>query len=490
MAQSEKVAVIDVGSNSCRLVIYERQGSALLPYFNEKSMAGLGRNLSQSGVLYPNGKRKALETFRRFQAILEGLGISNVIAVATAAVREAEDGPAFKVEAEQALNTRLRILSGADEGRLSARGVIFGRGTFDGIAADLGGSSVEIESCSVGDDRQGETYLLGPLARIEDQHLSLEKRRKRIAKILDKSKLLATSPRQLVAVGGAWRNIAMVHMMLTDYPLRVVNQYPLSRKALATVLSAVTDAEKDEALRERLGKVAKKRYDTMVHAALVLEGLLLKAGLKQASIAAYGLREGVIADLLGDLERGDNLTDAIRLYLNLGDASMAFGSSLDDFVSGIFKRSHPDRRLIQATCQMADAGARMHPDHRPDLIYHQVVRAPLPWFDHRGRLIAAFAMASRYTFKFEAPSELQRLYDHSDVKLARTLGTAMRLGGAFSGRSSSILTTAKLEKTSSELILRVWKKNEDMVSGTVKRRLRQLAELIGREPAIEIVDRF
>ncbi len=486
----EKVAVIDVGSNSCRMVIYERSGSALLPYFNEKTLAGLGRNLSQSGRLYPTGRRKALETLRRFRATLEGLGVSDFVAVATAAVREAKDGPDFQIEAAEALGRPLRILSGADEGRLSALGVRFGLGKFSGIIADLGGSSVEFQACPSRKPEPGESFLLGPLARGEDQALPVQKRKAILLEHLAKSKFLISKPETIIAVGGAWRNVAAVHMMLTNYPLRVVNRYPLSRKALEQVIEAMARADRDDALKARIGKVAKKRYDTMLHATIVLDSILETSGLKSASISAYGLRDGVLNEDIEMPSASQTLADTIQLYFNLSEASMAFGSSLYDFIGPLLAKNHPDKKLIQAICLMGDAGARMHPDHRPDLIFQHILRAPLPWLDHRGRLMAAYSLASRYTYKFAIPEAFQSLQSSTDQRFAHILGTAMRLGGAFSGRSSSILTTAKLEKHKSELVLRIWRKNEDMVSGTVKRRLRQLAELMELEPAIELADRF
>lgn len=491
MSGPEKIAVIDVGSNSCRLVIYEHIGAALLPYFNEKTMAGLGRNLSETGVLFPDGRIKALDTLRRFRAILEGLGITNIVAVATAAVREAEDGAAFQDAAAAALGLPLTVLSGADEGRLSAQGVLTGFGDVSGIVADLGGSSIEIQACDKGKmSSEAESFLLGPLARIADAETSMEARRGAILQALAASRALADHPGTLIAVGGAWRNLAVVHMMLTDYPLRVVNGYRLNRKALGLVIEALGRAERDKTLQQKIEKIAKKRYGTMLHAALVLDGLLETSKVKAATISAYGLRDGVVGERLGTLGQGDSLTDTSQLFMNLSEDSMAFGSCLAEFVAPLFGTDHPDWGTITATCQIADAGARMHPDHRPNLIFQQVVRAPLPRLDHRARLLAASSVAWRYTFRFQIPGQMRALMSEQDQVFARILGTAMRLGGAFSGRSSSILTTSKLERNETALTLRVWKKNEDMVSGTVKRRLRQLSGLLDLEPRIEIVERF
>jgi len=482
--EPEKIAVIDVGSNSCRLVIYERAGAALLPYFNEKSTAGLGRGLPETGMLSPDGKKKALKTFRRFNAILSGLGVRKIYAVATAAVREAEDGPAFREEAEHALGVSLRVLSGVEEGRVSALGVATGFRRAKGLVADLGGSSMELQRVGKGADQAaGETYLLGPLARADDQSLPIDKRRKMIGKILATSELLPLQSGRLFAVGGAWRNVAAVHMELSGYPLGVIHGYDLDRKALDQVIKAASDVDQ----QTRLMRVSKRRYETLLHAALVLDCLMERAGADSVHISAYGLREGLVADAEA-MAGEDGLLDTTSLYFKLSDASLAFGDDLFRFVEPVLGQVDLSVDALRATCLMADAGARLHPDHRCQLVFEQVLRAPIPVLTHEQRLFAALAIAARYSFKFEPPPEIAAIIPGQLGADAKLVGTAMRLGGVFSGRSAQILKSACLRLDADELSLRVLEKNRDMVSSTVKRRLQQLANLLQTGSRTEIVD--
>lgn len=461
------------------MVIYERAGGALLPYFNEKTMAELGRGLQNTGHLNPKGVAIGLETLERFKAILTSLGITDVFAVATAAVRVAEDGGAFREQAERALGVPLRILSGAEEGRLSAKGVSIGFRNARGLVADLGGSSLELCPLDAAEGPKGETYLLGALARSADDDLPLSKRRKQIRKVIAESELLAARPKTIFAVGGSWRNVAAVHMMLSNYPLGVIHAKMLTRHDLDRVIEAAEGARHHKSIRHRLQSVAKRRYQSLLHVALVLDTLLDQAGLNKVVMSAYGLREGVLAE--GAEIIGDGLVDSVDLFLRLPDASRAFGLELFQFVLPIVERLELSKTLVQAICLMADAGGRMHPDHRVNLVFDQVLRAPLPNLKHEDRIFAALSVASRYSANFELAPDLAAITSPKARVHARTLGAAMRLAAVFSGRSAALLSHTQLEVADTQLRLHIREEDHALVSETVRRRHKQLAEALGLE---------
>ena len=484
MKSAEKIAVVDIGSNSCRMVIYEQSGAALIPYFNEKTMAGLGRDLSETGRLSPAGSELALQTFHRFRAIATSLNIKNVRAVATAAVREASDGAEFKKRAEEILDAPIKVLSGADEGRLSAVGVSIGFINPRGLIADLGGTSMELRP--VDRDAVGESFLLGPLARSQDTALSFDKRRKVMRKILANSELVQNASGQdLFAVGGAWRNVAAVHMMLRDYPLRVAHGYKMSQDDVENVIEAAELAQSDKLTREQLLGVSKRRFDTLPHASLLLKTLMEQLDIDKVNISSFGLRDGVAADGL-EVDGASGLLDAVPLFLRSTPQSRLFGRELFNFIEPISKGFKKRETLLRAICSMADAGARMHPDHRAQLVYEQVLRAPVPALSHSERLFAAYAAASRYTFKLKEDPSYSRLLGLAAKRRAKVLGTAMRLGSVYSGRSGSILATAKLATNNGMLIMTVDKNYSDLVSETVERRLNQLAGLMQLQPHLTI----
>ncbi|MEM7328468.1 MAG: Ppx/GppA family phosphatase [Pseudomonadota bacterium] len=484
MKPVEKIAVIDIGSNSCRMVIYEQSGAALIPYFNEKTMAGLGRDLSQTGRLSPSGQELALKTFYRFKAITASLNITDIRAVATAAVREADDGAAFKARAEKILGVPIKILSGADEGRMSALGVAAGFIKPDGLIADLGGTSMEIRP--IKGDTKGESFLLGPLARADDAELPVSKRAKAIRKVLTQSQFKVPDRKGgLFAVGGAWRNVAAVHMMLCGYPLRVAHGYRMTLNDVEDVIEAGQLAQSDKLTREQLMGVSKRRFETLPHAALLLHALMNQVESKDVVFSSFGLRDGIAAEGI-NAKGTSGLLDAVPLFLRSSPQSLAFGRELYSFIHAIADGFDQSETVLRAICMMADAGARMHPDHRAQLVFEQVLRAPLPSLNHGERLFAAYAAASRYTFKFLEDPRYARLLSMSIKRQSKILGTAMRLGSVYSGRSGPILATARIEVEGKTLCMRVQREYGDLVSETVERRLGQLAGLMKLHPRLLI----
>src|SRR5215469_7119324 len=143
-AASQRIGVIDLGSNSLRLVVFERLGSALFPLFNEKVMCGLGRGIASTGRLNPEGVALALINLRRFVAFARAIAVDHLAVLATAAVRDASDGQAFAAEVERQCRVQVKIIDGVGGARRSATGVLAGVRDGEGFVAALGGGSVEL----------------------------------------------------------------------------------------------------------------------------------------------------------------------------------------------------------------------------------------------------------------------------------------------------------------------------------------------------------
>ncbi|MEA2944344.1 MAG: exopolyphosphatase / guanosine-5-triphosphate,3-diphosphate pyrophosphatase, partial [Bradyrhizobium sp.] len=226
--RASSVAVIDIGSNSVRLVVYEAMERSLVSIFNEKTLCGLGREVQTTGLLAPDAVLKALTSLRRFRALCRVMKVGHVHAIATAACRDATNGPDFIAKAERICRVPIEILSGPREAKLSALGVISGIYKPDGIVGDLGGGSLELIDVRGNHVRQGVTLPLGGLALQDTSHKSL-KRAERIVRndISAIVQLKEGRGRTFYAVGGTWRALARIHIIQSEYPLQVMHGYSI-----------------------------------------------------------------------------------------------------------------------------------------------------------------------------------------------------------------------------------------------------------------------
>ena len=487
------VAVIDVGSNSIRLVIHRVEGRAIWTVFNEKVLAGLGRGLSTTGRLSPDGVKAGLAALRRFRAVLDGARPAEVFTAATAAVRESDDGLEFVARVEAETGLKLRVLSGAEEARNSAWGVVAGDPTADGVAGDLGGSSLELIPIVSGQPGVGETLLLGPFSLGAPGPLDAAKvKREALARL--KPVQQRFKAKRFYAVGGAWRNIALMHMAMSDYPLRVVHQYEMSGRDAVEVARLV--ARQSKASLDRIEGVSRKRAETLPYSALVLEAVIERLKVERICMSAFGVREGLILQSMApELRALDPLVEGCAVLGAREGVGDRLGPALEAWLAPGWNALDPvfapgrDRVLLAAACRLCDLGARLHPDHRADLAFDQVLRAPIAGQTHAERAFLATAIFSRYTA--QAPtrpgSNLGRILSHDRLRRARALGAALRLGADLSGHTPELLAASRLGIKKGEVVLTTGRASADLLLGEqTHKRLATLAEALERQPRVKI----
>jgi exopolyphosphatase / guanosine-5'-triphosphate,3'-diphosphate pyrophosphatase len=473
---SRQAAVIDVGSNSVRLVIYRLDGRAIWTVYNEKALAGLGRDLPATGRLSPQGVEIALAAIHRFRALLDGWRAEDVTAAATAAVREAADGPAFLKRIREETGLAVRVLSGEEEARYAALGVIAGQPDAEGVVGDLGGSSLELVRLDGSAPDDGATLPLGPFALGAPRPMDAD----RIQRIIDdalRPHADRFASRHFHAVGGAWRNLALFHMELADYPLHVAHQYEMSRADALSVSRLV--ARQSRASLERMQGLSKKRIETLPYSAVVLEGLIERLGVERVTISAFGVREGLLLDAMDpEVRKRDPLIEGCEALTALRGLSPDLGGALEAWLTPAFDKLRPmfgarDPVLLAAACRLADLGARLHPDHRADLAFEQVLRAPIAGMSHPERAFLASVAFARHTSSPNPPEAdtVARVIGPDRRQRARALGAAVRLGCDLSGRNPRLLEKSSLAIRGERLTLTAAAGWEDMLLGeqTAKR---------------------
>lgn len=485
-------AVVDIGSNSVRLVVYRVEGRAVWTSYNEKVLAGLGRGVAETGRLSPDGVGQALSALRRFRALLDGARVEAVFAVATAAVREAADGAAFVARVAAEAGFEVRVLSGPQEARYSALGVVAGQPDAAGVAGDLGGSSLELVRLGGEGPGEGVTLPLGPFAVAAGAARGFDPaavRREALAQLKPVAARLRTP--EFHAVGGAWRNLALIHMRRTGYPLEVVHEYAAPAAALLETARLVARASRTAF--ERFEGVSRKRGETLPHAAVVLEAVVEALGVQQVRVSAYGVREGLLLEAMSPTVRAaDPLIAGCQSFGERQGMAAALGPALEAWLTPLWASLPPvfaparGLSLLAAACRLADVGARLHPDHRADLAFEQVLRAPVAGQTHPERAFLAAAVFARYT---SAPPErtgpiLARVLSPEQQARARALGAALRLACDLCGRVPALLSAADLLPEPGRLVLASRGFPDLLLGEQTRKRLSVLAEGLGVRPEV------
>ncbi|MEL7151075.1 MAG: Ppx/GppA family phosphatase, partial [Pseudomonadota bacterium] len=326
-----RVGVVDVGSNSVRMVVFDGAARSPAYFFNEKVMAGLGGGMAETGRLNPEGRDRALQAIKRFQRLADAMGIAPLTAVATAAVREATDGPDFCDEVERETGLKLWVIEGPEEAHLSAQGVLLGWPDATGLVCDIGGSSMELAELVQGEVGTCLSSKLGP-QRLKTVKGGKKGRKKAIQSgVSELVSAIGHTGDRLYLVGGSWRAIARIDMDRRGYPLSVLHEYRMSRKGLYATIQHIEDTPTD-ALRARTG-IGESRMSLVPIAAQVLKELVRALKPKDIIVSGYGIREGMLYQQMPQkLRDRDPLIEACR-FAEAKDARMpGFGRRLYEFV--------------------------------------------------------------------------------------------------------------------------------------------------------------
>ena len=486
------VAVVDIGSNSVRLVVYDGLRRSPSPIFNEKILCGLGRGVATKGMLSEDGTRRALAALKRFRALARQIGAKHVYALATAAAREAEKGEEFVAREEKARGANVSVLPGKEEARFAALGVLAGIPEADGIAGDLGGGSLELIDIKDGKLRDGVTLPLGPLRLIDLAEGSIDKAREIVDEALAKADLLKNlKGRTFYAVGGTWRNLAKLHMAQSHYPLHVLHCYRLSREQALSLSSLVSGLSPLSLKKVR--EVSKSRSDTLPFGALVLERLLAHSRPAGVELSVYGVREGLLYSKLPVRKRESDALlascwDFARRYARSPEHELELCDWTDQlFGPGKMKETELQKRLRYAACLLADIGWRAHPDYRAERSLGMISQAAFVGIDHPGRVFLALTVFYRYEGEHD-DSGLTRMLNDEDHQRAHLLSSMFRLAYILSAAMPGMLPKIGLRLGEGKtLVLTLPKKLADLGGERVDKRVSALAAELGRTGKVLIV---
>lgn len=481
--------VLDIGSNSIRLVVYRSRSRAPVPIFNERVICGIGRRLDRTGHLDANGVKKALANLPRYAALTRAMGVEDLDIVATAATRDATDGAEFLATVERIFGRPISQLDGDEEARLGASGVVCAFPDADGIGGDLGGGSLELATLDGGVFGTGHSLPIGHLRLLTDLGSKQDALAKRIDKVLGSADWLHDiSGRRFYAIGGAWRTIARLHMIQAGYPLRVIHNYTLRADRAAEFCKVIAGLSK--ASLPLTEAVPAQRAAALPVSAMVLQRLIKILAPREVVFSALGIREGVLFDRLSEPEKAADPLLLACQDIGARESRFAFGGDeLSEWVAPLFPdESDAARRLRIAVCLLADIGWHEHPDYRAEQVYFRILRLPLIAISHIEKAKLALAVYRRYGGNMDdhALRAVNTLLDSEDIQWSRTLGDGLRLAETLSGGKAELLAGSGLQLGKRRLTLNVDPSMADLVSDVVRTRLSQLAGKLERKYRLDV----
>lgn len=487
------VGIIDIGSNSVRLVVYEGLSRSPTPLFNEKILCGLGAGLETTGRLDDEAVNRTLAALRRFVRLAAQTGADDVFTLATAAAREAQNGPDFIARAEKILNRPVHVLTGAEEARFAAYGVVCGFRDPVGVSADMGGGSVEITAVDHNPEGKGLTLPLGGLRLQDASGGSVEEARRIVREALAGNRVLKEGKGGVFyAVGGTWRALGRLHMARCNYPLHIMHHYEISSDEARKICRRLTKGH--GAAVRGIEAVSSNRRALLPFGAVLLSEIMRVMKPESVIFSALGVREGYLYSLLPDkVKKADPLITAAEEMAVLRSRSPAHaremviwtGKAFDAFGVG---ETRKEKRLRMAACLLADITWRSHPDYRGDQALNLISNANFVGVDHPGRAYLALASYYRHEGLVDdvvAP-ELLAIAPNRIAYRAKVLAALFRIAYQFSAAMPGVLPQIKVAGEADAVLIDVPKSHEDFLGERLDRRIKGLSDVLDRPVSFRI----
>ncbi|WP_162243274.1 Ppx/GppA phosphatase family protein [Devosia sp. Leaf420] len=482
------VAVLDIGSNSVRLVVYERHARSLTPLYNEKSACALGRGIAQSGRLADENVAKAIDAIKRFALVAKMMRVGQVHILATSAVRDAANREEFVSAVEAIIEAPVRVLSGEQEAHYAALGVVAGIPGFEGVMGDLGGGSLELSAISGGRDGEGQSYELGVIRLQDDADGSPKKAATMVREKLATSLLADVVPgKQFAAIGGTWRSLAKLHLELRDYPLHMVQDYVVPAEEMISVCDEIVAAESLKSYPGS-GSASNSRRELVPFGAAVLAEVLRAGKFESVVFSALGVREGYLYGLLSEAEKHvDPLIQGAEELSVLRSRSPAHAADLIEFTAQYFDavgvvETAEEKRVRQVGCLLADIGWRAHPDYRGPQSVDSLAYGSLTGVDHPGRAVLAHMIAVRYDgLKSKSANSLNTLAPAEMIRRGRLLGAMFRVAYPMSAAMPGVLPRIRFRLEGNTIVLALPSDFAFLNGEHLRNRLNQFASFAEHE---------
>lgn len=493
------VAILDIGSNAVRLVIYDGFTRAPVRIHMERRICNLGSDLASTGKLNAEGVAKALDALRRYSGLIEAMKVRHVHAVATAALRDASDGPAFIARVQKEFGLAIRVIDGDAEAHLSALGVLMnglaaGDGNAPCLIGDYGGGSLELILLEGGQVKDKASLPLGShrLHAIKGREARLASIDEHLGKV---GFIKNLSGVDFYALGGAWRSMAKAHMHMVGHPLKVLDHYAIEgRKALE--FSGLMSRQSMASLERTVG-MSKKRLQDMGVAALTMERIFEKISPRQLVFSATGLREGLLYEQLkGSARKEDPLIASCRKVaakISRFDDIYHFNVLARWMMPLFADQEKPFIRLLEASCLLSDLSWFEHEDYQAQHAFERVLVLPLYGVDHPGRVFLALSQYIRYrgflpTYDTSVTTLAKQILPPIDIEIATVVGLAQRIGYLLTGGALALLKQAEIGVTPETITLTLRGRAKMLDAESIAEAMADLASAMGRRAEIAVLE--
>lgn len=488
-ASKDYVAVLDIGSNAVRFVVYDGLNRAPFKIHNERTQCHLGKHLATTGMLNPDGVASAFEAIGRYAGLIKAMKIKQVKAVATAAMRDAKDGGDFIKRVKDEFGLKIDIIEGEEEARLASQGVMMNGLGANGVIGDYGGGSLELivvekdvvkhkTSLPIGAHRlhaiQGEAAQLKAI----DAHLA------------NTPFLQNYQGRDFYAMGGAWRSMARAHMRMIKHPVLMLDHYTIDGKK-ASEYAQFISRQSPASLAKTVGMMEKRVHDIGV-AAMAMSRVFEILKPSRLIFSGTGLREGLLYDQLApDTQREDSLIascEKVAQQVSRFNDHDGF-EALNEWVSPLFAAADAKtKKLLKASCLLSDIGWFEHEDYQADHAFERILVMPFYGIDHAGRAFLALTQYVRYGGDPDKKAAtMAKLLDEKDVTAATVTGLALATGYLLTGGALGLLNDSELILAPKTTTLKLHAKSQMLNAEVVTKAFNKLADAMGKDAVIEAV---
>lgn len=482
---SPQSAIIDIGSNSVRMVLYGGSPRAPDVLFNEKVVPRLGSGIEDGHLAQP-AMDLALRGLRRFALILQDLGIEDVETVATAAVREAINRDAFLAQV-RAAGLHPRVVSGEEEARLSAMGVIGAFPGARGVVADLGGGSLELVSVTDGTCGEGTSLPLGSLRLPALAGATFEESAGTLGRAIRGGGWTEPGTGDaLYLVGGTWRALAVYEMDRQQSPLTDPHGFALSRKDALRLATRIAETP-PEALR-RVPRLSALRAELLPQVGPLLHALLKKIGPQRLVFSSWGLREGLLFDRIAPDQRlQDPLLAGVSVFANMRGCPPTLATRIAGWtVNAMPPGWAGSERVRLAATSLALASMQVEPNLRHETARNWAIHKRWLALSPQERALLAATVAANGG-KTDLPPAIAALARPDRLHAAICWGLAIRLCRRLGGRSRMSLQASRLRAEGASLVLELEHARRDLFGVPVEKDLAALAARLGLAPEFRIV---